>query len=110
MPTPGASCTHFCDRARRLRLEIYNTWSYLEAPTDILNHFWIQVAVSEAEAKRLFCDRFGSEAVANSQRPCATAIPDTGFRSGARLWDGHGRWSKATALLFWCQSVHRELS
>jgi hypothetical protein len=27
-------------------LKNYYRWSFLEVPTDILNHFWIQVAVS----------------------------------------------------------------
>jgi hypothetical protein len=31
-------------------------WSYLEIPADVLNHFWIQVEVSEL--KRQSCNRF----------------------------------------------------
>jgi hypothetical protein len=36
------------NHARRLRLEKlwYYAWGFLEVPTDILNHFWIQAAVS----------------------------------------------------------------
>jgi hypothetical protein len=36
-------------------------WSFLEAPTDFCNHFWIQVAASLL--KRPLRNRFGSEAV-----------------------------------------------
>jgi hypothetical protein len=36
-------------------------WGFQEVPTDILNHFWIQVAVSEV--KRLSRNRFKSKTV-----------------------------------------------
>jgi hypothetical protein len=50
--------------ARRLRLEklLYIELSRKVA-TDILNHFWIQVAVSEVKRPSRNC--FGSEAVKN---------------------------------------------
>ena len=38
-------------------------WSFLEVPADILNHFWVQVAVSEV--KRPLHNRFGSGKVIN---------------------------------------------
>jgi hypothetical protein len=37
--------------------------SNVEVPADILNHFWIQMAVSEL--KRPLCNRFGSETATN---------------------------------------------
>jgi hypothetical protein len=43
--TPGIFYTYFYAHAHRLRLENYYIWSFLEAPTDFFNHFWIQVAV-----------------------------------------------------------------
>jgi len=46
-------------------LNLFYTFSFLEAPADILNHFWIQVAVAVSEAKRPLRNRFGSEAVTN---------------------------------------------
>jgi hypothetical protein len=44
-------------------LKNYYTWGSLEVPTDILNHFWMQVAVSEV--KRQLRNRFGSATVTN---------------------------------------------
>ena len=45
--TPGVFYTHFYNHARRLRLEkLLCAESFLEVPTDFLNHIWIQVAVS----------------------------------------------------------------
>jgi hypothetical protein len=38
--------TYFYNHAHRLRLENHYIKSFLEAPTDIVNHFWIQVAVT----------------------------------------------------------------
>jgi hypothetical protein len=44
-------------------LKNYYSQGFLEVPTDILNHFWIQVGVSEV--KRPLRNRFGSETVTN---------------------------------------------
>jgi hypothetical protein len=57
----------------------------LEVPTDVLNHFWIQVAVSEVKGP--LRNRFGSEAVTHLQRLHVTAIPptDTSVRSGVTV-------------------------
>jgi hypothetical protein len=44
-------------------LKNYYRYSFLEVPTDLLKHFWIQVAVSEV--KRSLRNRFGSETVTN---------------------------------------------
>jgi hypothetical protein len=40
-------------------LKNYYRWNLLEVPTDFLNHFWIQVTVSEV--KQPLHGRFGSE-------------------------------------------------
>jgi hypothetical protein len=47
-PNPQVFCACFYNHARRLRLEklSHAGLSTLEAPTDFLNRFWIQVAVS----------------------------------------------------------------
>ena len=42
-------------------LKNYYIQGFLEVPTDFLNHFWIQVAVSEA--KRPLRNHFGNEKV-----------------------------------------------
>jgi hypothetical protein len=47
-------------------LKNYYMESFLEAPTDILNHFWIQAAVSSLKPPHGLCNRFGSETVKNS--------------------------------------------
>ena len=44
-------------------LKNYYIQSFLEIPTGVLNHFWIQVAV--LEVKRPLRNRFGSETVTN---------------------------------------------
>ena len=44
-------------------LKNYYRQGFLEAPTDVLSHFWIQVAVSEL--KRPLRNRFGIETVTN---------------------------------------------
>ena len=53
----------------------------------------------------------GRKATWIHQRPYVTAIPQRTLVSvqAQRLCNGHGRWSKATAL-FWCQNFYRELS
>jgi hypothetical protein len=58
---PSLFYTYFYNHAHRLRLEklLRYVKSLLGATTDFLNHFWIQVAVSEV--KRPLHGRFGSE-------------------------------------------------
>ena len=63
---PGVFYTSFYNHAHRLRLEKLLYKSFLEVPTDMLNHFWIQVAVSEV--KRPLRNRFGSETVTDLYR------------------------------------------
>jgi hypothetical protein len=54
-------------------LENYYIWSFLGVPADILNHFWIQVAVlllklppgGCSEVKRPLRNRFGSATISN---------------------------------------------
>ena len=90
-------------------LKNYYRWGFLEVPTDILNNFWIQVAVSEV--KRPLHGRFGSETDKNLTAIYLTDIPQRTQVSVRvqRSCNGCGRWSKPTAL-FWCQNLYRELS
>jgi hypothetical protein len=67
---PPLFYTYFYNHTHRLRLD---KQSFLEVPAGILNHFWIQVAVSEA--KRPLRNCFRIEAVTNLELLYATAIP-----------------------------------
>jgi hypothetical protein len=62
---PGVFYKYFYNHAHRLRLEklLLYIQSFLGVPTDFLNHFWIQVAVSEV--KRPLRNRFGIETAKN---------------------------------------------
>ena len=66
--TPGVFYRYLYNHAHRPRLEklLYiELFRSSEVPAGILNHFWIQVVVSEL--KRPLRNRFGSETVKNSQ-------------------------------------------
>ena len=82
--------TYVYNNARRLRLEkLLYLELFLEVPTDVLNHFWVQVAVSEAKRPLCSINRFGSEAVINFYRlyaMCNGHSPtDVSFRSGVTV-------------------------
>jgi hypothetical protein len=82
---PGVFCTYFYNHARRLRLEklLYTELSMIKVPADILNYFWIQVAVSEV--KRPLRNRFKSKTVTNLKRLYITAIPQR-KQVSVRVW------------------------
>jgi hypothetical protein len=88
--------TYSYNHAHRLRLEklLYLVWGFLEVPTDILNRFWIQVAVllpkpphggfrSETVVTQQFQKRNGYKfitVICNGHSPT-----DTGARSGVLI-------------------------
>ena len=49
-------------------LKNYCVWSFLEVPTDIFNHFWIQIAVSILKPPKCYIT------VIDSSRLCVTAF------------------------------------
>jgi hypothetical protein len=61
--TPRVFHTYFYNHARRPRLEKLLYLELSRSPNGFFNHFWIQVAFSEAKGP--LRNRFGSEAVTN---------------------------------------------
>ena len=76
-------CTYFYNHARRLRLDKLLCLE-LEAPTDFLNHFWMQVAVSEL--KRRYVTVLEVKLSKNITAICNGHLPtDTSVRSGVTV-------------------------
>ena len=61
---PWAFYAHFYSHAHRHRLRLEFSTGVLEVPKGVLNNFWIQIAVSEAE--RPSRNRFGSGTAINT--------------------------------------------
>jgi hypothetical protein len=59
-------------------VELYILYSFLEVPTDILNHFWIQVAVSEVKRRYATVSKFKRLEIYNGY----ITMPVTAIRGG----------------------------
>jgi hypothetical protein len=84
-PAPRVFYTYFYNHAHRLRLEklLYIKLStFLEVSADILNHFWIQVAVSELNGRYVAVSEVKRLQI-NLWRLYVTAIPQ---RTKLSVW------------------------